>query len=191
MISGKDAPANNPKEFLVFCGIQGVASIGARRERYLIESMEILRKASRDERWRIREAVAMGLQNMVATNRKLLSVLGTWAASGDYLEMRAVAAAMGEPSLMKDKRLVEVALELHKVIIDNLKSPDRNSDEFRSLRQTLGYSISVVAPGNPEKAFGYLQSLLKKRDPDLTWIVRENLRKKRLTTERLSRELSG
>ena len=63
---------------------------------------------------------------------------------------------------------------------------DRRSDEFRSLRKTLGYSWSVAVVALPDGGKPLFEHLLGSDDRDVRWIVRENLRKKRL--ERMDRE---
>jgi hypothetical protein len=180
MISLADAPPNNPKEFLSFCGVRGLAAIGAHSQRYFTKSMIWLRRTSKDGRWRVREGVATGLQELIAAKYETVEHLRQWTSGGDPLELRAVAAALGEPSLMKKRKLADLALDLHERIVEQLKRMDRTSEGFKVLRQTLGYSTSVIALGNPEKVFAFLQKILETGDPDLEWIVRENLRKKRL-----------
>ena len=54
-------------------------------------------------------------------------------------------------------------------------------EDFRVLRQGLGYALSVFAEKSPEEGFALLREMASKGDPDLAWIVRENLKKKRLT----------
>ena len=63
---------------------------------------------------------------------------------------------------------------------------DRRSDEFRTLRKTLGYAWSVAVVALPEEGKPLFEPLLDSDDPDVRWITRENLRKKRL--ERMDRE---
>ena len=95
--------------------------------------------------------------------------------------MRAVAAGVAEPPLLIDQRAALGALDLHKRIIDRvLASGDRTSESFRTLRKGLGYSFSVVVGACPEDGFVYLEELAATSDMDVRWIVRENLKKKRL-----------
>ena len=57
---------------------------------------------------------------------------------------------------------------------------DRRSDEFRTLRKTLGYGWSVAVVALPEEGKPRFEQLLESDDPDVRWVARENLRKKRL-----------
>ncbi len=73
------------------------------------------------------------------------------------------------------------ALELHKVIFDRiLASSERESDDFKTLRKGLGYTLSVVVCAIPGEGFEYLRQLVELQDSDVAWIIRENLKKKRL-----------
>jgi len=98
-----------------------------------------------------------------------------------WLEMRAVAAGVAEPALMKDPKLADAAFKLHRKVLDVvLRSDDRKSAQFKALRQTLGYSLSVVAVARPVESFELMKELVKSGDGDALWIVRENLKKDRL-----------
>ena len=53
------APVNSPEEFLAFCGTVGLGELIANG---IKEYLPDLRRQASDPRWRIREAVAMGMQ---------------------------------------------------------------------------------------------------------------------------------
>lgn len=53
------AAVNSNEEFLALCGVIGLGFLAARDEG---EHFETIRKCASDKRWRIREAVALGLQ---------------------------------------------------------------------------------------------------------------------------------
>ena len=82
---------------------------------------------------------------------------------------------------MKERMMAESALELHrKVFTQLLVTDERKSREFKTLRQALGYSLSVVIAAIPTEGFEYMQQLIRSRDKDALQIVKENLRKNRL-----------
>jgi hypothetical protein len=88
---------------------------------------------------------------------------------------------VAEPKLLRDAALAQVALSLHKRILDRvLQASDRASGPFRTLRQGLGYTASVVVQALPDDGFPWLARLAETQDRDALWIVRENLRRKRL-----------
>src|SRR5258708_3172781 len=48
------------------------------------------------------------------------------------------------------------------------------------LRKAVGYTVSVVAAGAPEKGFALMRECAGWGDADINWVLRENLKKKRL-----------
>lgn len=181
-IPASEAPVNDPKEFLSFCGAVAAGAVGSVRETYYEQALALLRKLSVDSRWRMREGVAMGIQRLIAARgQDVLSDLCRWILDDDWLTMRAVAAGVSEPALLGDERIAEAALELHKTIFDRiLTARQRKTDDFKTLRQALGYSLSVVTCALPEQGFRYLQQLADSKDADIMWVLRENLKKNRL-----------
>ena len=95
--------------------------------------------------------------------------------------MRAVAAGVAEPRLMKIAGFAGTALALHKGILAGVTgSTERRSEEFKVLRKCLAYSISVVAAADAKEGFLFLRELADTADPDLLWICKQNLKKNRL-----------
>ncbi|KUG19630.1 hypothetical protein ASZ90_010641 [hydrocarbon metagenome] len=95
--------------------------------------------------------------------------------------MRGAAAGLAEPALLADAKTAQSALKLHrKILVRVLTAGERTTDEFRTLRQALGYTLSVVISALPGDGFTYLRQLAVLDDPDIRWIVRENLKKNRL-----------
>ncbi|TRO47202.1 hypothetical protein E2P60_03670 [Candidatus Bathyarchaeota archaeon] len=176
-----EAPVNNPREFLVFCGARGVGALGA-SPRFFQKAMSRLRELAGDTRWRTREGVAMAIQSMIEKQpQKTLKEIEEWIKSDDWLAMRAVAAGVAEPALLKDARIAKSALELHKQIISKIAATkDRKSSNFKILKKGLGYSLSVIVCAVPREGFEYMRQLAEKQDVDILWIVKENLKKKRL-----------
>ena len=182
-ISVDEAPVNTAEEFLPFCGVIGIGAMGATLPNRCPQALSLLRIAASDARWRMREAVAMGLQRMLsASPTNCLEVINEWVDSANPLEMRAAAAAVAEPLLLHDEDFNQSALDLHKKIIDQyLKIQVRKNENARILRKALGYSLSVVVSAIPEEGFAYMAILSEIQDTDLAWILRENLKKKRLS----------
>jgi hypothetical protein len=151
------APVNSPEEFLAFCGVVGLGRLIVEGR---IERWPLLRHYASDPRWRTREGVAMALQRIGdADMAGLLSRLEAWL-SGNWLEQRAVAAALAEPKLLRDPAHVEQALKY--------------------LDQGLGYCWSVIVVALPQPGKRAMERWLKSSDQDVQWVMRENLKKKRL-----------
>lgn len=176
-----EAPVNTSKEFLVFCGACGVGALGASPSLFK-RAMSRLKELAGDARWRTREGVAMAIQSMIQKqSQQTLKEIEQWVKSGNWLVMRAVAAGVAEPALLKDERIAKSAFELHKQIFCKISSTrERKSSEFKKLKQGLGYSLSVIVRAVPREGFEYMRQLAEQQDPDILWIVKENLKKSRL-----------
>jgi hypothetical protein len=181
-VSATEAPVNSPEEMLPFCGAIGLGVLGALAPEYASPALETLRSLARDPRWRMREGVCQALQRLLARrSEETLVALGQWVADGDPLEMRAAAATVAHPALLEDGEVAAAALQLHRDITSQvLRIEARRAEEFRVLRKGLGYTVSVVVQAVPQEGIAFMAEMLETQDPDLRWIVRENLKKKRL-----------
>jgi hypothetical protein len=174
------APTNSPHEFLAFCGVLGLGRLLAEGKG---ELLEMLRLHASDPRWRIREAIAMALQYLGREDMEaLLQEMGEWS-KGNLLEKRAAAAALCEPSLLHDSRHVEAVLQILDWItasVQQLEAENRRGAEFRALRKGLGYCWSVAVVAAPGEGKKMMETWFSSDDKDIVWIMKENLRKKRL-----------
>jgi hypothetical protein len=181
-ISASEAPVNDPKELISFCGAVGIGAMGAVLPEFFEQSLTMLKALANDSRWRMREAVPMGLTRLIISRPPdTLPVLEKWTANGSLLELRAVAAGVAEPALLKNQEVAVIALKLHKNILARmLKIEARKTEDFRVLKKALGYTLSVVVQASPQTGFPYLAHLAGSQDKDVQWIVNENLKKNRL-----------
>jgi len=181
-VSTEEAPVNDPKEFLPFCGACALGAIGSVSPALYHNALAHLKALANDPRWRLREGVAMGIQKLVEREgEKTLKELEGWIVTGTWLAMRAVAAGVAEPALLKDKHTAKQALALHKKIFERILSGNEHKTEvFKVLRKGLGYSLSVVVAAIPEEGFEYMRQLVESPDKDIRWILKENLKKNRL-----------
>jgi hypothetical protein len=171
------APVNTPGEFLAFCGVEVLGSLIAEGQTDL---WPILRACASDPRWRIREAVAMALQRIGRADMEiLLNNMETWTG-GTWLEMRAVAAGLAEPDLLQEKRHILHILEILERITAAVASAGERGEDFKTLRQGLGYCWSVVVAALPVEGKQAMERWLSSTDKDVRWIMKENLKKKRL-----------
>lgn len=178
------APTGGAEEFLAFCGVAGLGRLLADGDG---SALAELRHHACDPRWRVREAVAMALQRWGGDDfDALATAMADWAR-GSWLERRAAAAALCEPALLADERRVAVVLDVLAQATAGVTEADaakRRTDDFKALRKGLGYCWSVAvaaAPAVGRPAFDALVAkALESGDRDLRWIVRENLRKRRL-----------
>ncbi len=186
-VSPAKAPANTPKEYLPVCGIAALGAsfaAGLPRPRRRA-ALAAIRRAASDPRWRTREAAAIALQLIGEQDREALrGIIDQWMPDASLLEKRAIIAGLAHPPILGDREFSLFCLEVSRTIIASLRQLDaraRRREEFRVLRQGLGYALSVLVQKRPEEGFALLRELAAWKDPDIRWIVRENLKKKRLS----------
>jgi hypothetical protein len=172
------APTNSPHEFLAFCGVLGLGKLLARGDRNVLPQ---LRHHASDARWRIREAVAMALQRLgQADMEALLREMEEWS-QGSYLEQRAAVAALCEPSLLREGSQTERVLDILDRVTTSMQTvADRRNEGFRVLRKGLGYCWSVAVAADPEAGKERMERWFLSEDPDVLWVMKQNLKKKRL-----------
>ena len=167
-------------EYLVCCGLVGLGA--------LLPTDPAIDKAlhthARDDRWRVREAVAMALQRLGDRDPvRLSSIVREWVEDPDPLVQRAAAAAICEPRLLGTPEAAALAVDVCRRATDHLTlipAEARRQPGPRTLRQALGYCWSVAVAADPEPGLATFHAL-ELTDPDVAWIVRSNLTKKRLS----------
>jgi hypothetical protein len=110
----------------------------------------------------------------------LLRELRTWTR-GTPLERRAVAAGLCEPRLLtRERRALGVLRILEELTHSLEKEPNRRDEGVRTLRKALGYCWSVAIAASPVEGKRRFEGLVASSDPDVRWVIRENLKKNRL-----------
>jgi hypothetical protein len=142
------ASTNSPEVFLTVCGVVGLGRLLAEGD---VDQLAVLRECANDPRWRVREAMAMGLQRWGDANMpELLKAMSDWA-KGTLLERRAAAAALCEPRLLnnpKHAKRLKLLDANHRL---DCAETDRKSEDFKTL-QALGYCWSVAVVGRRSMA---------------------------------------
>jgi HEAT repeats len=172
------APAGSREEFLAFCGTIGLGRLAAEgRAELLIE----LRSLASDPRWRVREAVAMALQRVGAADmRTLLKEMRSWARGNDF-ERRAAAAALCEPALLgREQDVRSVLAILDRITAAMSRSTERRTEGFVALRKGLAYCWSVAVAAAPDSGRPLMERWMQVDDPDVRWVMKQNLSKKRM-----------
>lgn len=191
--------SNTPAEFVMLCGVVAFGACAAAQPEWRGEAFEMLGQRAHSNYWRVREGVAIAFQRLLpAATQETIDCLTTLANTGDYFQQRAAIAAIAEPPLLHTPEIISAALSIQRTILEWLHvAPvsDRKREDFRALRQALGYTVSVITAAAPEKGFALMCECATWKDADITWILRENLKKKRLAkfvehTEDLSRLLA-
>jgi hypothetical protein len=191
--------SNTPAEFVTLCGVVSLGACASVQPGWRTETSELLAKYASSPLWRVREGVAMAFQRLLlAAPEETAESLALLAVQGNYFQQRAVVAAFAEPQLLHTTYIINAALSAHKIVLEHLHAApasERKREDFRTLRQALGYTVSVVTAATPAKGFALMEQCAAWNDPDITWVLRENLKKKRLAkyaeyTSSLSRLLT-
>lgn len=177
------------EEFLPFCAIVAVGRIGKIDPTKEDDVIALLNISAKDGRWRMREAVAMAIQELMDVRpQATIEKLYAWVHEDNYLIHRAVAAGLAEPRFMKDRAIARISLDIHKIIMDKVARDYamRGDTDYKVLVKGLCYTLSVIITGIEDEGFAYLEALINTDHPIMKKIVRENLKKKRL--QRLNEE---
>jgi len=171
--------AADDDEYLRVCGVMGLGPLIAKGD---VGRITVLHQNASSSMWRVREAVAMALQLLGDEDpSRLREIVTQWSGDADPLVQRAAIAAICEPRLLKDERTAQLALDACQQTTRSLLArTDRRDPAVRVLRQALGYCWSVAIAGRPVEGLATFAELQRDRDPDVAWIVRDNLKKARL-----------
>lgn len=174
----KSDTANSPEEFVGMCGIVGYCVL---HRTDIAGTLKFIRPYGAHASWRIREAVAIGIQELAEDRTAaIMDGLEEWM-HGSELEQRAVVAALAEPKLLKDPAVAARVVELLSSMARGFSAFDgKISAERTVLRQALGYGLSVAAAANPDAGKKALEALARSKNRHIQWMVKENLGKNRL-----------
>jgi hypothetical protein len=174
-------PPKTALEFLPLCGVVGLGRLLAEAQ---LDVLPELRQQANDPRWRVREGVARALQRWGdADMGALVKAIQDWV-NGTWLERRAVAAGLCEPRLLADTAHAKAVLKIFDRVtraVSRAGPADRQGDDFKALRQGLAYCWSVAVAAAPTEGKTAMETWLASPDKDVLWIMRENLKKIRLT----------
>ncbi len=185
-IQEREAPTNNPREFLPFCGILALGSYytyaDAKTKNLIINQFKI---AMSDKRWRTREGVAMGFQRIAEKDfDPIEKYFSMWYQTSNYFEKRAFVAALAHPPILTNKEVALFSLKISEDIMEDILSADkasRKTEEFIVLSKGLKYALSVFVAHLPDEGFCFLRKYAQLNDPDLNKIIKSNLEKSRLS----------
>ncbi|MBE3557817.1 MAG: hypothetical protein IMW89_01140 [Ktedonobacteraceae bacterium] len=181
----KPVASNTPAEFTMLCGVIAYGVCAAAHTDWRDETFQILNHYACSPSWRVREGVAIAYQQLLnADPQSALAQLLRLATQGDCLQQRAAVAAVAEPPVLYNADVCAAALEIQRIVLERLRAVPaderKKNEQFRLLRRTLGYTLSVVTAAEPERGFALMRECAAWQDGDIRWILRENLGKKRL-----------
>ena len=178
-LSPEAAPSGTASEYLPCCGIVAVGRLVAEGDHALVA---ILRAASGDPRWRVRESVAIALQRWGdADIAAMTAAIASWPC-GSLYEARAAVAASCEPRLLRTAAAVVAASSVLDGATRALVAVARPRGEpGRVLGAALGYGWSVAIAASPGVVLPAFERWVASDDPDVRRLVRENLGKARFS----------
>ncbi|GAC1479688.1 MAG: hypothetical protein NVS2B12_34590 [Ktedonobacteraceae bacterium] len=180
----KQVVGNTPDEFIMLCGVIAAGACAAAHPAWREKTIEMLSHYACSPYWRIREGVATAYQHLLNADQQIvIDSLKRMATDGNYLQQRAAIASVAEPRLLFDAEIVNNAVELQRIVLENARRvpvAERKVEDFKVLRRALGYTLSVITAAAPERGFALMRECATWNDDDVTWILRENLKKKRL-----------
>ena len=181
------APENTPRAYVSVCSLVALGALygtGLPRPRRRA-ALSAIKAAAGDLRWRVREAAAMALQHIGEADRGVLrGIVTDWLPDASALELRAIAAGLAHPPILTDDDFTDFCLDTARTIlavVSRMDAKGRRQESFKVLRQGMGYALSVFVARRPGAGFTLMRKSAAIRDADIAWIIRENLKKKRLT----------
>ncbi len=172
-----DRVIDSPDEYRAMCA---AVALGARATD--TASRARAHSSARDPRWRVREGVVLGLQLLADSDIGTVQKLVTrWARDPDPLVVRAAVAAICEPRLLGTPAAAACAIDTctaATAVVSGWPAEARRDPALRTLRQALGYCWSVAVAAAPEAGLPVFSSL-DDTDPDVSWVIQQNMKKKR------------
>jgi hypothetical protein len=176
--------SNTPAEFVMICGLVASGACAALQRDWQAETFELLGRYAYSPHWRVRRGVATAYQHLLAsvpdvTGEHLMYL----ASEGNYWQQCAAITTIAEEPLLYMPDILATALQLQHIILERLHNAPidaRKGEDFRTLKRTLGFTLSVITVSAPEQGFALMRECATWNDNDIRWILRENLNKKRL-----------
>ncbi len=182
--SQRTVNGNTPDEFITLCGVVALGMCASAYPTWRAETFDMLCQYAESAFWRVREGVATAYQDLLSVDpRATIEQLISLAMQGTYLQQRAAIASFAEPRLLYVAEVLDAALGVQRLVLERFHAApisERKREDFRILRRTLGYTLSVITAASPDAGFTLMRDCAAWNDSDVRWILRENLRKKRL-----------
>ncbi len=172
-ITEDQADVNDPRSFLAFCSVVCLGKIYVKKRDKRI--IPVLKESANDGRWRMREAVAFGFQNIGESDfAELKKIFSEWIIKSNNLEKRAILVSLAHPPFLNEDN-AEFCFKIADIV---LKQMDRETD-FDVLKKGLEFTISVFAAAHPKVGFSFIRKWIGS-DKAINKIMKENLKKNRL-----------
>ncbi len=169
---------NTPEEFAIMCGVVGYCEVYKDKTEQVFEFLD---DYAQSESWRVREAVAMGIQHMlILSEEDSLQIIKSWLQKTN-LHKRAIIAGLCTPRLQSIKAVsceTEIALECLMNAVSSWTG--KLTEEQSVLRKALGYCWSIAIEANSSNLKPKFERYFDSENKNIRWILKSNLKKKRL-----------
>lgn len=109
----------------------------------------------------------------------LIDRMVSWS-NGNWLEMRAAAAGLSEPILLRDENQILRVLGILDQITAAVGAAQDRDEGFKTLCKGLGVCWSVAVAAAPMQGKQAMERWLSSTNQDVRWIIKEDLKKNRL-----------
>ena len=187
-LGAAEAPTNHPRVYLSVCALQALATLFVDAEAPMRERIAVvLGQAAEDDRWRVREAAAMGLQRVGERDLEpFFALVEAWAEASSQRRQRAALVALAHPPLLGKTETALRALDLTDAVLRRFEQrmrpgmgsrneadwvDDPGSDDERPARGLRRRSTAGLGPSSEDervlqKALEFAPSVLVAAAPD-------------------------
>lgn len=167
------------EEYLAMVGAAGVARAFGGPHDLAEELAKDLDSLAVDPRWRVRDAVARGLQKGADEHAEpVLGLVEGWADSGDIVLVRTAVETVCEPRVLENAAARQVAVHACERAMALLAQVDGPlGAEERSLAATMSYAWSIVVLADPDEVLPLWHALEQDPSPVVKRIVSDNVTK--------------
>jgi len=180
----KNGTSNATSEFVTLCGIIASGACAAVEATWRADTFDLIYCHTSSPHWRVREGIAIAYQHLLtAVPEETAERLVSLAREGNYFQQCAAITAIAEAPMLYISDVLRTALHLQRIVLERLHDAPlsvRKGEDFRALRRTSGYTLSVITAAAPEQGFALMRECATWNDADIIWVLRENLKKKRL-----------
>ena len=178
------APVNHPRGYLPFVALQALGAVHEQAsEADQVGILSALRAGANDSRWRLREAVAFGLQRIGRHDFEVLRCVVVPWMRGSPLERRAALVALADTPLLAVRERAIFALDLADQVVVSIFGTRELSDKEPGvdvLLKALAFAPSVYVAAAPSEGFAVLSRWADLEGVAAKKMVAANLRKARL-----------
>lgn len=181
------ADGNNAETILLLTALESFGAIyhhSTKEQHFEITAQ--LKNSLNNERWRVREIVTESYKRIGLSSYEELITQFEVILSEKItpLEMRGLLATVAHPELLHSEQQLIFSQKIMTLAFNfymDLDLTKFTKEDKLVLKKGLSFAPSVIVSKNPKEGFLFFDTLVTTQDKDITRIVKENLKKKRLS----------